>query len=347
VEEYCDYLTEGLAAEGISLEKARIPWAEMGWRKALSKFRDFTLKTDSVDWFLLQYTALSWSRHGFSIGALRLILLLKRKGAQCAVVFHDAEAYRGKRFVDLLRRTLQIQIMRQALRFADLGIFTIPPQIVPWASPNARNAVFIPVGANLPAPERAWKEKVIGEGKPPTVVIFSLSEDEVRKGEVAIIAEAARYTAERLGKLRVVVLGRNSEAGGRELEARLAGTPVEIVAHGLVESEQAVEIIGNSDAMLFVRGPLSTRRGSAIAGIACGLPVVAREGWETASPITDAGVVLVLEGAKEGFGPALHRVLSDPDYRASLAERSKDAQERHFSWSAIAEKYATALRGGT
>jgi glycosyltransferase involved in cell wall biosynthesis len=344
VEEYCDYLSQELAAQGIRLEKARIPWAEMGWRKALDKFCNSTLKTKSADWFLFQYTALSWSRRGLSIGALRLIFLLKRSGARCAVVFHDAEAYPGRRFVDHLRRALQMQIMRQALRFADLGIFTIPPGTVPWASPKARNAVFIPVGANLPAPERVWKERVIGEKNLPTVVIFSLSHDDVRRGEVTIIAEAARYVAERIGKLRVVMLGRNSEAGGKELGIKLADAPVEIVAHGLVEAEQAVKLIGNSDAMLFVRGPLSTRRSSAIAGVACGLPVIAREGWETAAPITQAGVVLVPEGAKEGFGPALLRVLSDPGYRTSLAERSKKAQEEHFSWGAIAAKYASALR---
>ena len=47
-----------------------------------------------------------------------------------------------------------------------------------------------------------------------------------------------------------------------------------------------------SDVLLFVRGHISTRRGSAIAGIACGLPVIAFEGPETAAPITEAGLAL-------------------------------------------------------
>jgi glycosyltransferase involved in cell wall biosynthesis len=98
--------------------------------------------------------------------------------------------------------------------------------------------------------------------------------------------------------------------------------------------------------MLFARGPISSRRGSAIAGIACGLPVIAEAGWELASPITEAGVVLVPETlVPEGFGPALVRVLSDPAYRESLEERSRNAQSRYFSWSAIGRQYAQALRG--
>jgi hypothetical protein len=38
------------------------------------------------------------------------------------------------------------------------------------------------------------------------------------------------------------------------------------------------------------------------------------------------------------------RVLSDPSYRASLAQRSRDAQSQYFSWSVIARQYAQALR---
>jgi len=39
--------------------------------------------------------------------------------------------------------------------------------------------------------------------------------------------------------------------------------------------------------------------------------------------------------------------LSDAAYRASLAERSRRAQEKYFSWSAIAAKYAEAMRANS
>jgi hypothetical protein len=45
------------------------------------------------------------------------------------------------------------------------------------------------------------------------------------------------------------------------------------------------------------------------------------------------------------FGPALARVLSDPIYRESLAERSRKAQQDYFSWQAIAQQYVSALQG--
>lgn len=343
VEEYCEYLSRALAAEGISLKLARLRWAEIGWRKALRELRDYTMETGTPAWFLLQYTALAWSRRGFSVRALRVIRVLKRSGARCAVVFHDAEAYYGSRLVDRLRRAVQLRTMRQVLRLADLAVLTIPAEKIPWVPPNAQNTVFIPVGANLPSPETVWTGTKEQRTDPPAVAVFSLSEDSVRAEEVKQIAEALGHAAERIGVLQVVVLGRNSEIGGKELKEKLAGAPVKVTAHGLLAAEQVVKVLGRCDVLLFARGPLSTRRGSALAGIACGLPVVAREGWETAAPITEAGVVLVPRATTEGFGPALLRVLSDESYRALLAERSRRAQERYFSWPAIAAQYAQVL----
>jgi len=96
--------------------------------------------------------------------------------------------------------------------------------------------------------------------------------------------------------------------------------------------------------MLFVRGPLSTRRGSAIAGIACGLPIVARQGWETAPPVTEAGVLFVEPDEALNFGPALVRVLSDSPFRMQLAERSRQAYRKYFSWEVIASQFTEAMR---
>ncbi len=344
VEQYCQYLSGALVAEGISLELMRVRWVEIGWRKALRELREDTLEKRNAAWFLMQYTALAWSRRGFSMRALRVIRVLKSSGARCAVVFHDAEAYSGGRYVDRTRRAVQIHTMRQAMYLADLAVLTIPAEIIPWVPPSAQNIVFIPVGANLPSPETVWKRTTDHRTDSPAVAVFSLSGDGVRAGEVKLIAEAVSHAAVRIGKLRVVVLGRNSDIGGKELKGKLTESPVEVTVHGQLAAEQVVSVLGSCDVMLFARGPLSTRRGSAIAGISCGLPVVAWEGWETVAPITEAGVVLVPEEAKEGLGPALLRVLCDEPYRALLAERSRRAQQRYFSWSAIAAQYAGAMR---
>jgi glycosyltransferase involved in cell wall biosynthesis len=292
----------------------------------------------------MQYTTLAWSRRGFPLRALNVIRALKKEGARCAVVFHDPEGYPGTHLLEKLRRAIQLHTMRRATRLADLTILTVPREKISWIPGDLRNVIFIPVGANLPNPEQAWHQETKYRNEMPTVAVFSISGGALGELEVRRIVEAMRYASGQMGPLRLVVLGRNSEISGKQLREQLAGSQVGVVIHGLLEAEEVVRKLGASDVLLFVRGPISTRRGSAIAGIACGLPVVACGGWETAPPITEAGVVLLPEHSTDEYGPALVRVLINDDYRASLRERSRRAQQRYFSWAVITGEYASALR---
>jgi glycosyltransferase involved in cell wall biosynthesis len=341
VEDYCKYLGYALANQHIDWELVRVEWLEKGWRASLRELRETSIDTRNT-WFLLHYTALAWSRRGFPSRVLRIVRLLRKRRARCAVVFHDAEAFPGNRWIDRFRRRVQHRVMRRLVRLSDIVFFTVPPEKVSWVPAGAKNIVFIPVGANLPSPEKAWSPTRNPAESKPCVAIFSITGNPRAQREIGLISEAVSHAAKQVGPLRVVVFGRNSEAG-EELRASLAGVPVEVVVLGLIPAEEIVRVLGASDVLLFVRGQISSRRGSAIAGIACGLPVIAQEGSETAPPITEAGVVLVPATAPSEFGPALLRVLSDQAYRASLAERSRNAQQRYFSWSVIAAQYAKAL----
>ena len=66
VEEYCQYLSEGLKDCGIQLEQIRVPWPEVGWHAAMQHLPETTRDLQKT-WFLLQYTALGWSRRGFPL----------------------------------------------------------------------------------------------------------------------------------------------------------------------------------------------------------------------------------------------------------------------------------------
>jgi glycosyltransferase involved in cell wall biosynthesis len=344
VQDYCCYLRDALASQGVNLTLTQVRWAEIGRRASRQELLE-AIKNKQNAFFLLQYTALSWSRRGFALSAVGILKLLKKNGARCGVVFHDPDGYAGNRAVDLFRREIQRNLMKRLVRLSDLAIFTLPRDKISWLPPNTQNFIFIPVGANLPEPERAWERKCRLTASKPIVAVFSLSDKPLLAKEVSQIAQAVSHAAKQIGALELVVLGRNSEFGGAELRLALAGLPVEVRIVGLASADEVVRVLGASDVLLFARGPISSRRGSAIAGIACGLPVIAKEGSELAPPITEAGVVLVPEElVPGGFGPALVRVLTDERYRASLAERSRNAQKQYFSWSVIARQYVLALR---
>jgi glycosyltransferase involved in cell wall biosynthesis len=335
LEEYCRYLREALRTRGAEMEIERVDWAEVGWSAALEDLRKKASMWQGR-WVLLQYTALSWSARGFPNRVLRVLQALGEAGARAGVVFHDVEPYMGERVVDKVRRSSQVGTMRRAVLAAKAVIFTVPVEKLSWTIPGEKKAAFIPVGANLLI-SSVRENRTAGD--PPTVAVFGITGGAAGTPEIAAIAAAVRVAARDIRGMRLVLLGRNSEGADARLREALGDVAVEVQALGVVPAEQVVRELCAADVLLFVRGGISSRRGSAIAGIACGLPVVAYAGAETAAPVTEAGVVLVAAQDKAALGEALRRVLTDGGYRAGLAKRSREAYEKYFAWSAIAERY--------
>jgi hypothetical protein len=111
-----------------------------------------------------------------------------------------------------------------------------------------------------------------------------------------------------------------------DLRDGLKDLPAKLSVAGVLGPDQVVHRLSAGDLLLFVRGPISSRRGSALAGIACGLPIIALERSETGPPpVAGAGVVPVLQDDLNAFNAALVRILSDARYREDLAARSRAA----------------------
>src|SRR5262249_50870915 len=144
----------------------------------------------------------------------------------------------------------------------------------------------------------------------PRVAVFSITGGETGVGGRHAIFAAGCHAAGKKGKLRLSGFWRHADSAEATLHAGLHDLPVEIFVEGLLDASQIVERLGAADVLLFVRGQISSRRSSAIAGIACGLPVIAFAGSETAPPITDAGVILVSQQNQDELNTALLRVLS-------------------------------------
>lgn len=343
VEEYCRYLGAALPGHGFELTLVRFPWEERGWSAAL---RD--LEQRAADWrgrwVCVQYTALAWSARGFPLRFLSVLHLLRRAGARIAVVYHDAGPYTGSRALDKLRRAVQLHVMRRSLRCSHLAIFTVPLNAISWLGALPRNAVFIPVGANLPIVPVNEQRSCKSLPDVLRVAVFGITGGEAGRRESARIVDAVRFACRAIGKLELRAFGRHADECEALLREGLREVAVDVHVKGVLPAEQIVSELYSASVMLFMRGAISTRRGSAIAGIACGLPVIAERGAETSGPVEEAGIVLV-SGEKAGdFGDALLQVLANKDYRAKLAERSQLAQDKYFSWKAIAERYAEELQ---
>jgi len=341
VEEYCRYLSDALQPHDIQLKIRRVPWDTRGWSEALRGLR-LQAAVWRGTWVLVQYTALAWSERGFPQKFLRPLKILKAAGARVAVVFHDVEPYPGMRMVDAFRRAIQVRTMRRALKVADLAVFTIPAEKISWRPAVDAHVTFVPVGPNLPIPAEppARPARIVV----PTIGVFSITGGEAGARETEIILQSVRHAAQQLGRLRLSVFGRHAELREQDLRNALRDLPVELTVEGVLTPAEVVERLTACDVLLFVRGAISSRRGSALAGIACGVPVIAFAGSETAQPITEAGVVLVSPIVPDGLPNALTRVLSDPELRVSLRLKNSTVYAEHFSWQAIATRFAALLQ---
>lgn len=342
IEDYCQYLSEALSKQGITMKTERVDWENLGWVAALRR-----LRRQSADWrgswVVLHYTALSWSRRGFPIGALLALSILRRRGARCAVMFHEPFRQSGGARIQALRGWFQDWVIRRLYSGSQKAIFADPLGNIVWLPSASTKAVFIPIGANLPS---APSQEALPNGAPDdirTVAVFCLSGPAYRQNELGDIAHALQFALRQGVKARVVFVGRSTAEAKEEISRMFDALGVEAVNLGLRPATEVRRILAAADVMLCVRGRLYMRRGSAIAGIACGLPIVGYAGEAEGSPLEEAGIELVPYRDREALGRTLTTILADCEKRRELSARSWQAYRKYFSWDQIARSYAHAL----
>ena len=346
VEDYCVCLGNALARRGVSVELARMPWAERGWLAGLR-----WLWRESTDWrgrwVFVQYTALGWSRRGFPLGLLPVVFVLRRRKLSNAVVFHDAVAYSGTRWIDRMRRAIQQLVMKETAARVDRIILPVVSDNLVWLKPQQGKTIFIPVGSNIPAPpqgqERNVDDRVSVSRQSKMVAVFGITPGERGEREITEIREAMKAAVLCVPSVQLCVFGRGTKEAEPMLRQFFEATGVEVSVLGLLPAAQIGEILSQADVQVDVRDRISSRRGSVVAGIVCGTPVVGFESAETDGAIRGAGVALVPPGDVKALTAAVSRILSDDLFREELRLRNRIASQKFFSWEAISAQLLEAL----
>jgi glycosyltransferase involved in cell wall biosynthesis len=346
VEDYCTFLGEALSRRGVKLKQIHVDWDSLGWVHALRQ-----LSRESISWrgqwVLLQFTALAWSRRGFPFTALVALRALRRSGARVAVVFHEPFRQTATpTVVNRVRGECQDWVINKLYEGAERAIFADPLSTIHWLPNKHAKAAFIPIGANIPELQPVPESVPTAGGTTKTVAVFCLTDPPNRRKELADISHAVRFATSKGSKIRLVFLGRGTQEAQEDIDRAFAGIPAEVRNLGLLPAAEVSYNLADSTVMLCVRGSLFPRRGSAIAGIACGLPIIGYAGSKTGFPITEAGLELVPEGDRDALARALDHVLSDDRVRQDLCRRSRRAHADYFSWEKIAERFATELPDG-
>jgi glycosyltransferase involved in cell wall biosynthesis len=340
IEDYCRYLGVALKSRGVALSISRVEWQLLGWPSALARLRRES-RAWRGRWVLMQYTALGFSSRGFPFCALIVMHILRRSGVRCAVVFHDPFRQGGRRFRDRMRGSFQDWVIRGIFRMADVGIFADPLSKIEWLPRGTSKAFSIPIGANIPEPSKNPEDRK--DAKLATVAVFCLTLTPVVVEELHDLAVAARVACEKGASFRLLFLGRGTGEARAAILNAFRNIPVEISVQGLLKPQAVADMLSSADAMLCVRGMLYPRRGSAIVGIACGVPILGYAGMAEGTPIAEAGVLLVPYRDAEALGQSLAHVLSEPALAEELRRRSLCAYDKCFSWDLIADSVLSCL----
>jgi len=337
VQDYCEFLSRALERHRVTMVIARVDWKRKGWSRSLWELWNSS-KAWRGHWVVLQYTALGWSRRGFPFGVVAVLAILRCRSVRCGVFFHEPHQTGGTGGLGRIRGACQSWVIRTSYRLASKVIFADPLEMIRWLPKDDSKGTFIPIGANVPGRLSGAKEDCT-----KTVAIFCITGAPHASIEIEDVAQAARCAVSCSSALRFVFFGSGTTETSEQIAKAFRDIPVEVSVLGLLDAEKISDVLANSDVMLCVRGAINQRRGSAIAGIACGLPLVCYGGPETGFPITEAGLEVVPYRDRNALGNALSHVLSDDGLRKELRAKSVRAYAEYFSWERIAQRFEAEL----
>lgn len=287
---------------------------------------------------LLQYTALSWSRWGFPAGVLLVVWTLKSCGFPVIVVFHDTQPVAGTRLRDRARRRIQVWIMRRLVRSSLKSVSALPVDRLTWlpAGPQRNKFALIPIGSNMSG--GLHRSAASARKGSPRIVVFGIERNRMMV-EVGQIGRIVSSAARNVGPVRLAVFGLGAREAEAALRKNLEGAPVTLEVHGILPPNEVCERLLDCSVQMFVRSGISACRGSVVAGICCGLAVVGWEDWDTAYPITEAGLRTAPFGDEVALIKELSSVLIHEAIRLQLTVRSSEAAREYFSWDRVAARF--------
>jgi glycosyltransferase involved in cell wall biosynthesis len=238
-----------------------------------------------------------------------------------------------------MRNEIQTWVVRKLFKQSERGVLAAPPEALQWLPSDPIRTAYIPVGASVP---EFRVNRMFSAADTPKTIAVSM-EHRTRPQEVHDIVLAIKRVADRIGSIRLEVFGLGSDEARESLERGLEGSDIELSIRGVTPAEEIARTLSAAHVLLCVRGLVTAQRGTAIAGIACGLPVVGygRSGSDAA--IDAAGVRLVPWRDAEELSNELILVLSDEELWQELHKKSVRALEQYFSWDAVADRYVKLL----
>lgn len=294
----------------------------------------------------VQWVPFLWGKWGINFALPWMVLQLRLAGYRVVTTVHEP-------YVAFDRwKTLPMAILqRLELWLLILGSVKVAVSISAWTQMlqarffwRKRDIFWLPVGSNisrvcLSDDERAEIRRSLGVGADDLLVVMF---NPGGAGKMVDLAAKA-WRAIRLGHptASLLLIGcQESDPPPARFEA-----PDRVLCTGYVEPAQVSRLLSCADICLapYIDG-ISARRGSVIAAIAHGLPIVSTKGRLTDLTLFEGGPVVLVEVSDEGaFVAGAERLAGDSILRRALRDRLMEFHRHHFSWPAIASPLLAAV----
>jgi glycosyltransferase involved in cell wall biosynthesis len=295
---------------------------------------------DTPAWILLQYMPFSYGRWGFAPDLIRDALELKRTtSAAFGVMVHEAwvpmDSWRN-----CVMGVYQRAQLWSLLALADA--VTVSTEYL--ARLLGGRAVHVPVGSNI-TPVAATREAARSDlGLRDELVVALFGTGHPHRALDHVEAAIAALAADR-GAAAIRVLNLGAGAGGlRVPDGVQVDTPGELSGAEVSVRLQASDLL----LVTFTDG-VSTRRGTLMAGLAHGVPVVGLRGISTDEVLLrhpDA-LVLTAVGDREAFVRAVRELAGDRKRMAATGQAGKTLYADQFDWPVVASRVIAAMAGAS
>ena len=286
-------------------------------------------------WVLLQYNAFRYGKWGFAPGLVRdAVRLQRRKGTRLSIMVHEA-------WVPMIdwRSTLMGLWQRVQLR----ALMRLADRVMTSTEALAREigggAVHTPIATNItPVPtSRAAARDGLDLGEKLVVALFGRAHPS-RALDYAEAAIAALADAHGAAGLAVLNLG----ADAPPLHVSPAWTSVR---RGASEDELSLGLLASDIILLPFTDGVSTRRGTIMAALAHGVPVLGLNGHNTDAVLAQAtdAIVLTSVGDRAAFAHATVELTRDPARMRAIGDAGRRMYESCFDWPLLAEGVASQL----
>ena len=298
---------------------------------------------DPPDWLFVQFNQFSYGRYGFNPWLPWTLREIHRRNPDVRIAWMAHENFvPPKNWKFAIMRQWQRWQFRKLGEIADSIFFSIDPWVRKYQSWFPETTVsHLPVGSNIP--HEGWSRiearQAIGIDPDAFVVgVFGTMRASRLPGHIRAAVLALH---ERDPHMRVLYVGPDGEA----LQAALP--EISLADAGRLPASEVSVHLSAMDIHLapFVDG-MSTRRGSAIAGLQHGVATLSTDGRLTDAFWSTLDQPAILLSPSENTKAYVEHALAlhtDSRLRKAVAERGQMLFEYMFSWSSIACRLVDTL----